>query len=138
MKSKKLRKILAAAFALSLALGGGFLVAKSVQPSTEVVLAEDEEPVDPVDDEEPVDPVDDEEPTDSEDEGDTPIDSGSDVEEPSETSDGSAKPDQAVEPEATEEAQEDLTTSVLKALWQAFVEAIKDLIRHIKMWFGIK
>ena len=129
MKSKKLRKILAAAFAFSLALGGGFLVAKSVQPSTEIVLAEDEEPVDPVDDEEP---------TDSEDEGDTPIDSGSDTEVPSETSDGSAKPDQAVEPEATAEAEEDLTTSVLKAIWQAFVDAIKDLIRHIKQWFGIK
>lgn len=132
MKSKKLTKLLIGAFALSLSLGGGVVLAKSLKPSTEIVLAEDEEPVEigETGDEDPV--SDGEDPSDDE----TPVDSGSDTGVDSETSDGSEPIEIALEPEAT--VEEDVATPLLKAIWQAFVDAIKDLIRHIKSWFGIK
>ena len=133
MKKNVSKKILAAIFAVTLALGGGFLVAKSVQPKAEIVLAEPEEPEDPIDPEDPEDPIDPIDPEDPEDPSDPeePVDGG-DEEVPAE---GDGEGDGAAAPtEATSEAPQ--------SFFSAFINFVKDVINgmiaEFKALFGIK
>ena len=127
MKKNMSKKILAAIFAVSLALGGGFLISKSVQPKAEIVLAESEEAEEATDPETPEEPTETETP-------EEPAEGGSE-EKPaeSETSGGASAPAQAAS-----NSTEGLPKSVIKALLKTLRDALKDLIAHIKQWFGLK
>ena len=130
MKKNVSKKILAAIFAVTLALGGGFLVAKSVQPKAEIVLAEPEDPEDPIDPEDPTDPEDPEDPEDPSD-PEEPVDDG-DEEVPAE---GDGEGDGAAAPT-------EVTSEAPQSFFSAFINFVKDVINgmiaEFKALFGIK
>ena len=124
MKNKKIKALIGLFCALSMALGvGRALSVSKVNRPVEIVLADDED--------------DSETPTSSNDEG-------TDSEEPAAPASNEDQP--ATEPagttneESTQESSGGFSVSgedILKIIFKAFWDAIKDLIQHIKKWLKL-
>ena len=111
MKNKKFKGLIAALFALAMAVSvGTTLSVARVQKHPEIVLAEEADPETP-------DSSEGEEPAEGE---ETPATDGSEAKEESEES------AQQVTPISSSE--------IVKLLIQSFKDAIKDLINHFKRW----
>lgn len=122
MKKKGIKSLITVFFALALAVSvGTSLSFAKAQKHPEIVLAEGEE-----DPETPVSSEDDEEPASSE---ETPA--SSDDAAPIEESSESASEEQQAAPLPKISVKD-----ILKLIFQAFKDAIKDLIRHLDKWFA--
>ena len=116
MEAKRTKRLLVAMFALSLAVGGGFLLAKTPKSSLpEVVLAEGEEPGEAIPGEE-----------------ETPSEETPSEETPSEQSSESTG-----EAAATSVETQNLGQTAWEVLVNTFKDALKDLINHIKHWLSL-
>ncbi len=112
MKNKKLKGLIAALFALAMAVSvGTTLSVARVQKHPEIVLAEEADPETP-------DSSEGEEPAEGE---ETPATDGSEAKEESEES-------AQVTPISSSE--------IVKLIIESFKDAIKDLIDHFKRWFN--
>ena len=124
MKNKKLKALIGLFCALSMALGfGRALSVSKVNRPVEIVLADDE------------------------DDSETQVssnDEGTDSEEPAAPAQGeeqpTAEPAEATNEESTSESSGGFSVSgedILKIIFKAFWDAIKDLIQHIKKWLKL-
>ena len=122
MKNRRIKGLLASLFALAMAVSvGTSLSFAKAQKHPEIVLAEGEE-----DPETPVSSEDDEEPASSE---ETPA--SSEEAAPAEESSESASEEQQAASLPKISGKD-----ILKLIFQAFKDAIKDLIRHLDKWFA--
>ena len=123
MKSRKVRGLISVFFALAMALSTGALLSKArANKEPEIVLAEGEEQAPEQSSEETPEQSSEETPEQSSEE--TP------AEQPSEGG-GEAAPE-----EQADSSAELTPKNIFMVFANAFRDAIKDLIRHIKRWFG--
>ena len=115
MKNKKLKGLIAALFALAMAVSvGTTLSVARVQKHPEIVLAEEADP---------------ETPDSSEGQDETPAEAGDTT-----PTEGSESADN--EEESQKEVAPISSTEIVKLLIQSFKDAIKDLINHFKRWLN--
>ena len=121
MEAKRTKRLLVAMFALSLAVGGGFLLAKTPKSSLpEVVLAEGEEPGEAIPGEE-----------------ETPSEETPSEETPSEETPSEQSSESTGEATATSVETQNIGQTAWEVLVNTFKDALKDLINHIKHWLSL-